>query len=359
MRYIRLMHPYPTAFSRVLVAIAACILFVPAHARQELHVDLRSTVPPGSEEGPALLITPRKDVSWMKLTLTRTGADGETKKVTLNPGLTTNRQNEVPLPHPKGSFSWEGTLSVGFSDGTEGAMPLSFQTSRLAEMRIESDATRDDIMARRVVIRADRDIDRAVVRVTGEGGRDLGRTNLNLDGAKAGSELVVEWDQDVDGDPLIVEVTLHDVHGSNAGIQWMPWEVRIDHETVEFDTGESRVREDQTHKLEAVLGKLNDALQRYGAVVDVSLWIAGHTDTVGSREMNRRLSEARARAIATWFRRSGVTVPIHYRGFGQDSLLIDTPDNVDEPRNRRADYVVAAEDPYADRDLPGRWQRLP
>ena len=105
-------------------------------------------------------------------------------------------------------------------------------------------------------------------------------------------------------------------------------------------------------KLEAVWDELSAAIRKYGAVVDVNLYIAGHTDTVGQKAYNRRLSMRRARAIAEWFRRRGVTIPIYYRGFGEEALAVATPDETPEPRNRRAEYVVSGEDPYAGQAPP-------
>lgn len=342
-----------------LVAAAPVLFTKSAWAERDILVNIRARAEPGSPDGPALLITPNKEVRDLSVHLTRRCEDGDREEVTLRPTMKTGQRNEVALPHPAGRFSWEGTLSVRFADGSEGDMPLSFETARVGAMRISSEATREDVMARRVVMRADRPVHKASVEVTGDGGKQLAAKEIDFDGAPANSDLTIEWEQEEEGDPLVVEVRLYAEDGSWRGVRWMPWEVKIPHETVEFATGQARIPKDEAHKLEGVLGKLNSALERYGEVVDVSLWIAGHTDTVGSRESNIRLSHARAKAIGTWFRRSGVTVPIHYRGFGQESLRVSTPDNTEEPRNRRAEYVVAAEDPYAGRDLPGRWQKLP
>jgi len=34
-----------------------------------------------------------------------------------------------------------------------------------------------------------------------------------------------------------------------------------------------------------------------------------------------------------------------YEGFGEQSLAVATPDETDEPRNRRVDYILSVEDP--------------
>ena len=43
-------------------------------------------------------------------------------------------------------------------------------------------------------------------------------------------------------------------------------------------------------------------------------------------------------------------------GLGEDELLVDTPDNTDEIRNRRAEYVVSVDAPPLVGGL--RWQKL-
>jgi outer membrane protein OmpA-like peptidoglycan-associated protein len=69
--------------------------------------------------------------------------------------------------------------------------------------------------------------------------------------------------------------------------------------------------------------------------------VEGHTDTVGTREMNKSLSERRADAVADYLAtnfhidRSRLQ-PV---GMGEDNLLIPTPDQTNEPRNRRVQVV--------------------
>jgi len=66
---------------------------------------------------------------------------------------------------------------------------------------------------------------------------------------------------------------------------------------------------------------------------------------VGAAKYNLALSLKRAQAIAAWFRKMGLALPIAFEGFGEQALRIATPDNTDEPRNRRVDYILSVEDP--------------
>lgn len=69
--------------------------------------------------------------------------------------------------------------------------------------------------------------------------------------------------------------------------------------------------------------------------------IEGHTDTVGTRDGNKALSDARARAVADYLAStyrvdSSKLQPV---GMGEEGLLIKTPHQTPEPRNRRVVVV--------------------
>jgi outer membrane protein OmpA-like peptidoglycan-associated protein len=67
-----------------------------------------------------------------------------------------------------------------------------------------------------------------------------------------------------------------------------------------------------------------------------SLVVEGHTDTSGDRERNRKLSDARARAVADVLVRQGVARSrIRTEGLGESDLAVQTGNNVREARNRR------------------------
>jgi outer membrane protein OmpA-like peptidoglycan-associated protein len=104
---------------------------------------------------------------------------------------------------------------------------------------------------------------------------------------------------------------------------------------------------------------LRTKLKRFGGLVKLQLYIAGYTDTVGSRGSNHELSEKRARSIATWFKRRAVPVPILYQGFGEDALAVSTPNETKESRNRRALYVLSANAPATQKAIPRKnWKKL-
>lgn len=75
------------------------------------------------------------------------------------------------------------------------------------------------------------------------------------------------------------------------------------------------------------------------AVPDVL--VVGHSDTVGSDQVNDALSLRRAEAIRTMLIERGVPAD-DVRAFarGKRELAVPTPDGVAEPRNRRVEIVV-------------------
>jgi outer membrane protein OmpA-like peptidoglycan-associated protein len=69
--------------------------------------------------------------------------------------------------------------------------------------------------------------------------------------------------------------------------------------------------------------------------------VSGHTDSVGSTEFNRVLSMNRSRAVASILVSQGVKeeiIEITYHG--KENQLIRTPDEVEEPRNRRVEITI-------------------
>ena len=73
----------------------------------------------------------------------------------------------------------------------------------------------------------------------------------------------------------------------------------------------------------------------------VEVQVTGHTDTVGKQSDNDRLSEERAQAIREMLIAQGLKSNfIRAVGRGSRELLIPTPPNIREPRNRRVEVIV-------------------
>jgi outer membrane protein OmpA-like peptidoglycan-associated protein len=69
--------------------------------------------------------------------------------------------------------------------------------------------------------------------------------------------------------------------------------------------------------------------------------IEGHTDTVGAGDSNKVLSERRAESVVGYLV-AKFQIPrqsLEPVGMGKDGLLVQTPDQTPEPRNRRVQVV--------------------
>jgi outer membrane protein OmpA-like peptidoglycan-associated protein len=71
------------------------------------------------------------------------------------------------------------------------------------------------------------------------------------------------------------------------------------------------------------------------------LVVTGHTDTMGELRYNDMLSLERAKAVSKLFIAHGLPAEsVSVAGRGKRELLIQTADNVPEPRNRRVEITV-------------------
>jgi outer membrane protein OmpA-like peptidoglycan-associated protein len=128
--------------------------------------------------------------------------------------------------------------------------------------------------------------------------------------------------------------------GVATNVELIPWSVAIDHDEVQFATDSAAIEDHERPKLDASLAKIEEVARTASKFMKLTLYVAGHTDTVGTAAKNRTLSHDRAVAIARYFRDKQLAMPIVVAGFGEDVPRVKTSDEKDEPRNRRADYVL-------------------
>jgi outer membrane protein OmpA-like peptidoglycan-associated protein len=105
---------------------------------------------------------------------------------------------------------------------------------------------------------------------------------------------------------------------------------------VPFDNGSAEL----TPQAIAALDELGKALSS-SALASYKFRIEGHTDTVGSKEYNLSLSDRRAAAVSAYLEQKfGVNQSrLETVGVGEAHLLVPTPDQTPEPRNRRVTVV--------------------
>lgn len=91
----------------------------------------------------------------------------------------------------------------------------------------------------------------------------------------------------------------------------------------------------------ASLALLPDILQTANQRATVDMSITGHSDTVGKADTNAALSLKRAQAVADLMQSQGLRVEeLSVESHGERNLLIPTPDETPEPRNRRVEVTI-------------------
>lgn len=82
-------------------------------------------------------------------------------------------------------------------------------------------------------------------------------------------------------------------------------------------------------------------LERARARVAVDMSVIGHSDTQGKAEANEALALKRAGAIAQQLRQLGLQdAVLSVESHGERNLLVPTPDETAEPRNRRVEITL-------------------
>lgn len=138
-----------------------------------------------------------------------------------------------------------------------------------------------------------------------------------------------------------------DVAGSGASVPVSAEDIRRDFgaaigarpplpqsHTVFFRFGADRLTPESEREWAAIVDGLR---QRQG----LDLTVVGHTDTVGSDALNERLGMRRAQEIVRRLRASGVEfVDVSIVSFGERQPIVQTPNNTQEPRNRRVEITA-------------------
>ena len=102
-----------------------------------------------------------------------------------------------------------------------------------------------------------------------------------------------------------------------------------------FDTGKYTLKQNA----QISLAKVSAILQQYP---DLHLQVEGHTDSVGSDELNQKLSENRAKATQDFLVKQGVSAAnITATGYGKGSPVADNSTAAGRAQNRRVEMVVS------------------
>lgn len=227
-----------------------------------------------------------------------------------------------------------------------------------APLRLTVEAKDVDLVHRVLSFRLNAVADNAELSIRSPEGSLLYRGQEAFERSRSDSPLHIGWPElGKDGENFRAELKVTAADGRWVSFEVVRFYIEIPHEEVIFDSGRWEIAPSEQAKLEAPLARLKQAAQTYAELMDVKLYVAGHTDTVGQASDNQRLSERRAQAIAEFFVAHDLrTVPVFVRGFGEGALAIQTGDNVAEGRNRRAQYILSSFEPAM--GGPGHWRRV-
>ncbi len=328
---------------RIFLPLLSLLLSTPqlASAQDALQVELKPTALQG-QGLPQLVVHAERTLSSLKLSLTRS-SDG--KQLTLKKGkLRGGRAHafELPMKVP-GTTQFEGSLSVVIAGGQTANMPLKFEAKLLAPIKLSMVPGGLDQAKKLLRFTANRSLKTVEVTLMS----DLGTPLVSISVAAqidTDDNYLVNYQQEP-GTVMRISIKGIDHDGYFGGMELFPWRVDIPHEEVMFASGSANVAKSEMNKLSDSYKLLQGAIRKYGKLAKIKLYIAGHTDTVGPAASNRELSRRRARSIGLWFKKRGVKIPILFAGFGEDIPLKQTADEVDEPLNRRAEYIVAVDAP--------------
>jgi len=337
------------------VALGAAILLQTTPLRaDDVDVGARTKVILGKTK-PAVLVTPNKRVNKIELNLTRD--DGKKVKVAKRkPKI--GKKLALEFDQEMGEHDYKGELVVFFPGGTEAVMPINFKVEVTSgEFPIKMSEADLKLEENTMTVTVGCEVDRLEVEIDGEDGV-LDKVVSEHHGAPPNTPLTVRWDQPAGKKVLRVVVKPVCSNGIFREQHFFPWKYPVPHDDVHFASGSAEIPVAEQPKMDKAHAQVSAALRKYSKWGKPSLYVVGHTDSVASRSFNRDLSRRRARSIARYFVSKGLKVPVFYIGFGEEAPAVETPDETDEPRNRRAEYIISVNEPRVEiQGFDGRWTR--
>ena len=298
------------------------------------------------------------DQSYRKIDLVCERSDGE--EVTLSAGSTKRGQKRTfALKQPTGTFGYRCEARGWYGGGADEYFDLRFGFDAFLGGALKIEVPRDeiDLKNKSVTVRADRKVSAAHLTLIGPDGPFFDE-DVDPGDNEAGDDIWLDW-RGGGKHVLRMDITLTDRWGFYSFENIFPWSLEIPHEDIHFDTGSHEIKPSEQEKVDSAYKDVSKTATRYGKFVEVRLYIAGYTDTVGDRSSNQGLSERRARSIAQAFRDRGFTGPLYYQGYGESALAVATADNTDEVLNRRAVYLLASRPPQPSSNFPrAAWKKL-
>lgn len=366
----------------VLCAIAVCALLGRAHA-DPLRISVTSQVNVPAK--PSLTVIADEALSGLSIALEpdsdEPGTSGEKGLFKVaKKAVAAGDKVVVPLGTGRpGVTHWRGIITC-HAGGKLWKREAMLDTDVRKGLSIKFDGNIDSqhlsLEKRFVEVQFSSPAQRGTLEVYTDDGTLLSRSEVSFNGAAPDTWLHFSWDNKAQSTPaadavvLRLAIKIYDASGNWSAIDLYPWKVSVPHEDIRFESGSSEIPEPERAKLDESLRKINAVLNRVeqtllrfaekgiltGSPPRPTLFVAGHTDTIGGDAENLTLSRDRARSIAHYFRQHGFRSPVSFIGCGKRQLRIKTADRVDEPRNRRADYTLSLQPPLVPAGLS--WQAL-
>ena len=254
----------------------------------------------------------------------------------------------------QGTWSCRGQADIQLTNGQEGNLPFTVPASLTQPLELSTTYKEIDLTKRTALIHANQPVVSGSFRAIGARGATVAEGDVAL---LDPTTVQLTW---TETDTVVkLEVVVADSVGQQVQGTFTPWSYAIPHEDIQFDSGSTQLTSKETPKLDDAWKDVEHVHDLYGMVVPMQLYVGGYTDTVGSPSQNRLVSTGRARAIARWFQQRGFNGDIFYQGFGEAALATPTQDEVAEPTNRRAVYLLTATTPSINAEFPAaQWTKL-
>jgi outer membrane protein OmpA-like peptidoglycan-associated protein len=319
------------------------------------------------EKGQAhLVLRANENLPQMEVTIV---GDRQTIKRQLPP-LKVGKEHKIVWVQNNATAAYEVKIVAGSSEAETG-----FEVTRAtgkpvsgAAGKISALATAEDLVFKhQSIYQTNFDVTSYKFEVYDTDGAVIHTDNGDQAPFKAGDRVVLKWDSP--NDVFLVKVRFDGEGGQYGEHILAPMAIDIPHTEVVFDSGKALIKGEQSPKLDEAaavamnkLASVENAKAAVGKMMGdqyvAKLFISGYTDTVGSPGDNQKLSQQRAKAIADYFHSKGVWSEIYFTGMGERGLKVQTADNVDEEKNRRAVYVISFEPPTgAWFPAPGAWKK--
>lgn len=112
------------------------------------------------------------------------------------------------------------------------------------------------------------------------------------------------------------------------------FEILFKTRNIYFRSGSARL-DDASY---ALLETLTDVVSR---CPDLTVEVAGHTDSDGSHRANQRLSEARAKTVADYLSQQGISSGrLIAKGYGKAEPVVPNTTSINKSKNRRIEFAV-------------------